>query len=142
MKGSPLYGVKSMCLGYCSLSTIHSFAYCVLDSLCWNTEIVHQSEVRDYDAVSRYLLKNFSARQEKLLQGLMTEIVRMKAQHPSSEGGVPLYPFSHATLFRKGESSHPANDEHIVIAPLPISPHFQDRELSSSPSHCPRNKAQ
>ena len=65
----------------------------------------------------------------------MKEIVRMKARHPSSE--VPLYPFSHATLFRKGETSQ-IIEENSVAAPLPISPHFEERGLGS-PSHHSRH---
>ncbi|KAF9240865.1 hypothetical protein BU15DRAFT_87440 [Melanogaster broomeanus] len=38
-------------------------------------------------------------RQEKLLQGLMEEIVRLTNQKRSLEVGVPLYPFSHTRLF-------------------------------------------
>jgi hypothetical protein len=49
-----------------------------------------------------YLIKEL-ARQEKLLQGLMGEIIRMTAQKQPLEVGVPLYRFSHRTVFRKDE---------------------------------------
>ena len=55
-------------------------------------------------------------RQEKLLQGLMREIVRMTAQKHPLEVGIPLYPFSHQTLFRKDE---PLLEEESTGAPLP-----------------------
>ncbi|KIY62449.1 hypothetical protein CYLTODRAFT_438894 [Cylindrobasidium torrendii FP15055 ss-10] len=44
-------------------------------------------------------------RQERLLQGLMKEIVRMTAQKQPLEVGVPLYPFSSNTLWRKDVST-------------------------------------
>jgi hypothetical protein len=56
-------------------------------------------------------------RQEKLLQGLMKEIVRMTAQKLPLEVGVPLYPFSHQTLFRKDELR--TAEESSTGAPLP-----------------------
>ncbi|KAH9950496.1 hypothetical protein B0H21DRAFT_537444 [Amylocystis lapponica] len=59
-------------------------------------------------------------RQEKLLQGLMTEIVRMTSQMQPLEVGVPLYPFSHATLWQK-DTGHPPEN---TITPLPG--HFED----------------
>lgn len=56
-------------------------------------------------------------RQEKLLQGLMKEIVRMTAQKQPLEVGVPLYPFSHQSLFRKDEPRQAG--EPLTGAPLP-----------------------
>jgi len=56
-------------------------------------------------------------RQEKLLQGLMREIVRMTAHKHPLEVGVPLYPFSHQSLFRKDEP--PPEEEESTGAPLP-----------------------
>ncbi|EPQ60721.1 hypothetical protein GLOTRDRAFT_68601 [Gloeophyllum trabeum ATCC 11539] len=44
-------------------------------------------------------------RQERLLQGLMSEIVRMTSQRQPLELPVPLYPFSHASLFGKDGSN-------------------------------------
>lgn len=58
-------------------------------------------------------------RQEKLLQGLMREIVRMTVQKQPLEVGVPLYPFSHQTLFRKDEP-RPAEEPSTGL-PLPTS---------------------
>ncbi|KAF9056260.1 hypothetical protein BJ165DRAFT_1336075 [Panaeolus papilionaceus] len=71
-------------------------------------------------------------RQEKLLQGLMREIVRMTAQKQPLEVGVPLYPFSHATLFRKDEMPPPPTDE---VVPLSLSPSFDDHTHSSRVSN-------
>ncbi|OSX67451.1 hypothetical protein POSPLADRAFT_1176282 [Postia placenta MAD-698-R-SB12] len=59
-------------------------------------------------------------RQEKLLQGLMTEIVRMTSQPQPLEVGVPLYPFSHASAFSKEATS-----QDLVCAPLPGAQSFE-----------------
>ncbi|RDX52046.1 hypothetical protein OH76DRAFT_238690 [Lentinus brumalis] len=66
-------------------------------------------------------------RQERLLQGLMTEIVRMTSQMQPLEVGVPLYPFSHAGVFPKEAipRDHPG-------APLPDSSQYP--EASESPT--------
>ncbi|KAH9944047.1 uncharacterized protein BXZ73DRAFT_87019 [Epithele typhae] len=66
-------------------------------------------------------------RQEKLLQGLMTEIVRMTSQMQPLEVGVPLYPFSHASLFPKDTLP-----QDPTAAPLPDSTQYPDS--SESPS--------
>lgn len=71
------------------------------------------------------------ARQERLLQGLMREIVRMTAQKQPLEVGVPLYPFSHTTLFRKDEASAATSDEPVGIAPLPHSPPYENARVTS-----------
>ncbi|KAI0348501.1 hypothetical protein BDW22DRAFT_1320720 [Trametopsis cervina] len=65
-------------------------------------------------------------RQEKLLQGLMTEIVRMTSQMHPLEMGVPLYPFSHSGIFPipKYTSTDPTG------APLPDSTSFEDQNSS------------
>ncbi|PFH54563.1 hypothetical protein AMATHDRAFT_134575 [Amanita thiersii Skay4041] len=63
-------------------------------------------------------------RQERLLQGLMREIVRMTAQKQPLEVGVPLYPFSHRTLFGKDERSSVNTPDNSTSAPLPVSPTF------------------
>ncbi|KIM85323.1 hypothetical protein PILCRDRAFT_817327 [Piloderma croceum F 1598] len=70
-------------------------------------------------------------RQEKLLQGLMREIVRMTAQKQPLEVGVPLYPFSHAGVFDKG--SRPVGERAPPPAPLPRSSPY-DESLSSPSS--------
>ncbi|KAL0951067.1 hypothetical protein HGRIS_007805 [Hohenbuehelia grisea] len=72
---------------------------------------------------------SIGARQERLLQGLMHEIVRMTAHKTPLEVGVPLYPFSKTTLWNKdGSSRSPENPS--GAAPLPISPRFEE---TSSP---------
>jgi hypothetical protein len=64
------------------------------------------------------------ARQEKLLQGLMSEIVRMTTQQQPLEVGIPLYPFSHAGVFSKPA---PGSEEDLGhVAPLPLSPSFEE----------------
>jgi len=62
-------------------------------------------------------LKHYSARQEKLLQGLMSEIVRLTSQMQPLEVGVPLYPFSRETAFDKPSPTS---------APLPSGSPFED----------------
>ena len=47
----------------------------------------------------------------------MREIVRMTGQKHPLEVGVPLYPFSHQSLFRKDEP--PPAEEETTGAPLP-----------------------
>lgn len=69
------------------------------------------------------------ARQEKLLQGLMTEIVRMTTQQEPLEVGIPLYPFSHAGVFSKPAPGSDEDAGHVPVAPLPIS------SSHDSPSH-------
>lgn len=68
-----------------------------------------------------FLLREFAARQERLLQGLMREIIRMTAHKTPLEVGVPLYPFSHTTLFRKDGSAGASPDSVSSLAPLPVS---------------------
>jgi len=73
-------------------------------------------------------------RQEKLLQGLMREIVRMTAQKQPLEVGVPLYPFSHAGVFGKGSRQGDSDGERVPPpAPLPHSSPYDD-PLSSPTS--------
>ena len=67
------------------------------------------------------------ARQEKLLQGLMREIVRMTAQKQPLEVGVPLYPFSHAGVFDKSLRHNGSDSERAPPpAPLPHSSPYED----------------
>jgi hypothetical protein len=67
------------------------------------------------------------ARQERLLQGLMREIVRLTGQKQPLQVGVPLYPFSHHSLFEKdGVSQRSPNEVSSVHAPLlPVSVFFE-----------------
>ncbi|KAF9787342.1 hypothetical protein BJ322DRAFT_1054850 [Thelephora terrestris] len=60
-------------------------------------------------------------RQEKLLQGLMSEIVRLTSQMEPLEVGVPLYPFSRETAFGKPSPTS---------APLPSGSPFENEERS------------
>ncbi|KAJ7597133.1 hypothetical protein C8J56DRAFT_1159103 [Mycena floridula] len=75
-------------------------------------------------------------RQERLLQGLMREIVRMTAQKQPLEVGVPLYPFSHNTLWRKGENVQESPDD-PSIAPLPDFSSPYDDQTSPIPNTVP-----
>lgn len=85
------------------------------------------SGVRPFFSLSRHFLNarlNFLARQEKLLQGLMTEIVRMTTQQQPLEVSIPLYPFSHAGVFSKAASGNEEDGGHVPVAPLPLSPSY------------------
>jgi hypothetical protein len=70
------------------------------------------------------------ARQERLLQELMREIVRMTAQKQPLQVGVPLYPFSHKTLFSR-DKAPVLSDESSGTAPLPVNPSYDEQELLS-----------
>ncbi|KAI0286941.1 hypothetical protein BGY98DRAFT_942832 [Russula aff. rugulosa BPL654] len=76
-------------------------------------------------------------RQEKLLQGLMTEIVRMTTQQQPLEVGIPLYPFSHAGVWSKRAPGSEEDTGHVHLAPLPLSPSFEEMVDPSrgSPAH-------
>jgi hypothetical protein len=52
----------------------------------------------------------------------MTEIVRMTTQQQPLEVGIPLYPFSHASVFAKGSGEGEGDEQLAHVAPLP----FQD----------------
>lgn len=66
-------------------------------------------------------------RQEKLLQGLMTEIIRMTSQMQPLEVGFPLYPFSHSGLFaRSGNSCTQGTG-----APLPNGRTFDEQQTAA-----------
>jgi hypothetical protein len=72
-----------------------------------------------------------AARQEKLLQGLMREIVRMTAQKQPLEMGVPLYPFSHASLFAsRTQSTGGVEEDPAGGMPLPSSPPVEEAPCS------------
>ncbi|KAF8730486.1 hypothetical protein AX14_005539 [Amanita brunnescens Koide BX004] len=70
-------------------------------------------------------------RQERLLQGLMGEIIRMTAQKQPLEVGVPLYRFSHRTTFRKGEVSIMAPEDNAT-ASLSRNTRYRERLNMSS----------
>jgi len=74
----------------------------------------------------------FLAGQEKLLQGLMSEIVRMTTQQQPLEVGIPLYPFSHARVFAKSAAGSDEDGGRVSIAPLPLTPSFEE---TISPPH-------
>ncbi|KAF8584497.1 hypothetical protein K439DRAFT_1346065 [Ramaria rubella] len=76
-------------------------------------------------------------RQEKLLQGLMTEILQMTTQAQPLKVGVPLYPFSHAGVFpsNQGEDGKSPDMEAVAagghVAPLPsTSPEYDGSSVS------------
>lgn len=74
-------------------------------------------------------LRHYPARQEKLLQGLMSEIVRLTSQMQPLEVGVPLYPFSRETAFDKPSPTG---------APLPSGSPFEDGDNSPNLGSSPR----
>lgn len=89
---------------------------------CWHMEKNPRSEVSFF----LYFIHRFpdadvsAARQERLLQGLMREIVRMTAHKQPLEVGAPLYPFSSSSLWRKGDSNG------IAGVPMPTSSPFEN----------------
>ncbi|KAG1755187.1 uncharacterized protein EDB91DRAFT_278719 [Suillus paluster] len=113
------------------ISRLHPFV-----TICWYLAAVVQVQVCKYFIevgdearedqvwgeinVLRQAMINYGARspigtrQEKLLQGLMREIVRLTSQKQPLEVGLPLYPFSHTTLF-----ATPTLPENAQMAPLP-----------------------
>lgn len=88
---------------------------------------------KDFSLRSEFLeLTSTVARQERLLQGLMREIVRLTGQKQPLQVGVPLYPFSHHSLFKKDEGNQESPSEAPgVQPPLPVSPSFNTRPSSS-----------
>jgi hypothetical protein len=66
----------------------------------------------------------------------MREIVRMTAQKQPLEVGVPLYPFSRTSLWRKGEGSGGQGvSEDGSAIPLPVSPPYEESgQGGSTPS--------
>lgn len=100
---------------------------CERESTVWGEINVLRFAMMEYGSRSP-----IGTRQERLLQGLMREIVRMTAQKQPLEVGVPLYPFSHSSLF--GKDKPPPEDG---AAPLP-SPPFEEQR--STPPTSSRNR--
>jgi hypothetical protein len=61
----------------------------------------------------------------------MSEIVRMTTQQQPLEVGIPLYPFSRARVFSKLAQGCDENGNHVTVAPLPLSPSFDETPHSS-----------
>jgi len=77
-------------------------------------------------------------RQERLLQGLMREIVRLTGQKQPLQVGVPLYPFSHHSLFKKdGLPQESPSETSGMQVPLPISPSFDTSSTSTGQTPLP-----
>ncbi|KAI0068336.1 hypothetical protein BV25DRAFT_1793002 [Artomyces pyxidatus] len=125
------------------ITRLHPFA-----TICWYLAAVVQVQLckyfiesgntdREYAVwgeinVLRFAMTDYGqrspigTRQEKLLQGLMTEIVRMTTQQQPLEVGIPLYPFSHAGLFARYSGSDEDEPRNAHIAPLPLSPSYDE----------------
>lgn len=56
----------------------------------------------------------------------MSEIVRMTTQQQPLEVGIPLYPFSHAGVFSKPIPGTDEDGGHVHVAPLPLTPSFEE----------------
>lgn len=82
---------------------------------CWITGRGLLLGVSLHQIIGPCSYRSHTVRQEKLLQGLMKEIVRLTTQKKPLEVGLPLYPFSHTTLF--ASLAVPPND--TPMAPLP-----------------------
>lgn len=110
----------------------HADWHLSIDLQCWPMDSDVPLEVSPL-AISLPVLRSYdeplTARQERLLQGLMREIVRMTAQKQPLEVGVPLYPFSHSTLWRRGETTQSSPDESAGV-PLPHSPPYDEQGVS------------
>ncbi|KAL1951612.1 hypothetical protein VTO73DRAFT_761 [Trametes versicolor] len=146
-----IHATRSILAAYYRLSEtsldhtrLHPFA-----TICWYLAAVVQTQLCKYfieigDTAReqtvwgeinalRFAMLNYGSRspigtrQEKLLQGLMTEIVRMTTQMQPLEVGVPLYPFSHAGVFSK--ETMPTDG---TGAPLPDSTQYES--TSDSPT--------
>jgi hypothetical protein len=87
--------------------------------------------VHALDHVNEYYI----VRQEKLLQGLMAEILQMTSQAQPLKVGVPLYPFSLAGVFpnNQGEDGKSSEMDGVAagghVAPLP-SPGYEAEDAS------------
>ncbi|KAI9445291.1 hypothetical protein H4582DRAFT_2108984 [Lactarius indigo] len=120
------------------ITRLHPFV-----TICWYLAAVVQIQLckyfietgdtdREYGVwgvinVLRFAMTDYGKpRQEKLLQGLMTEIVRMTTQQQPLEVGIPLYPFSHAGVFSKPASGSEEDAGHVHVAPLPLSPSYEN----------------
>lgn len=106
---------------------------------CSHLGNVHLSAVRCLLSLPELISSSictFAARQERLLQGLMREIVRMTAQKQPLEVGVPLYPFSRTSLWRKDDpSAEQGGGEEGGGVPLPVSPPYEEPTPSHNHSH-------
>jgi len=150
-----LHAAQSILTHYYSLSAtslditrLHPFV-----TICWylaavvqvqlckhqidTNEAERESETWGAISVLRFAMMTYGqrspigVRQEKLLKGLMGEIVRMTTHKRSLDVSIPLYPFSRDTLFRKDEHrSRDGEQSTPVPAPLPVSPPFDDSGVS------------
>lgn len=107
------------------------------ESTVWGEINVLRFAMLEYGARSP-----IGARQEKLLQGLMREIVRLTAQKQPLQVGVPLYPFSKNSLWRKDEPASTGivaspgssgGEENAVVMPLPAGT-YANETASSTPA--------
>jgi len=90
------------------------------ESTVWSEINVLRSAMLSYGEKSP-----IGTRQEKLLQGVMSDIVRMTNQMQPLEVGVPLYPFSRHTAFEKQPDSAPVHGP-----PLPTSSPYNNEGAS------------
>jgi len=70
-----------------------------------------------------------AARQEKLLQNMMAEILQMTSQAQPLKVGVPLFPFSHAAVFpttKTEDGKSPDLKAATHVAPLPTTTFEED----------------
>ncbi|KIL70738.1 hypothetical protein M378DRAFT_155674 [Amanita muscaria Koide BX008] len=96
------------------------------ESVVWGEINVLRFAMRTYGHRSP-----IGTRQERLLQRLLSEIVQMTTQKQPLEVGVPLYHFSHSTLFRTDETSPTTSDDCSPI-PLPRNTQYQDQSMAQS----------
>lgn len=63
-----------------------------------------------------------AARQEKLLQGVLTEILQLTSTHDPLSVRTPLYPFDHTRVFQNATLDTEGDIPGSHIAPLPSPP--------------------
>ncbi|GJJ09515.1 hypothetical protein Clacol_003738 [Clathrus columnatus] len=100
---------------------------CVNESNVWGEINMLRTAMHEYGAQSP-IGTVYIVRQEKLLQGLMAEILRMTSQAQPLKVGVPLFPFSHAGVFPTQNTNPKEMAAGAHIAPLPGT-NFGDTDL-------------
>ncbi|KAI6136719.1 hypothetical protein F5141DRAFT_995183 [Pisolithus sp. B1] len=97
---------------------------------------VREAQVWGEINVLRQAMLNYGSRspigtrQEGLLRGLMKEAVRLSSQKQPLEVGLPLYPFSHATLF--ADPTLPYCDAPVAPLPNPSIPEHHEATFYES----------
>jgi hypothetical protein len=120
------------------LSSVYLLITCLFHR-CLNMEIAALSAVSARPPFAPFISSTFAARQEKLLQGLMQEIIRMTSQKQPLQVGLPLYMWSATTAFAPGQvqasTSNGGSPGHV--APLPVTDFNDTGATTITPSPPP-----